>query len=242
MSRIHRVPSAAVGVVIPVHNEEALLPRALDFLGEALAGLPCGIRAQVAIILDDCSDLSEDIAWQWSRSHQAVIVTERAGNVGAARRSGCETILAGWSQVGYEAMWLATTDADSQVPADWLTAQLSASHRGVDFWAGRVMVTDWSAHSEGTKGRWTARYADERDPVHGASLGFSASTYVRLGGFRPLQTGEDRDLYRRAVSRRCRILHDTAAVVETSGRRHGRAPRGFADALRTTVENLAPTA
>jgi hypothetical protein len=148
----------------------------------------------------------------------------------------------GWQQLGYEAVWLATTDADSQVPTNWLTAQLSARRRGVDLWAGRVAVTDWATHGDHTKGSWTASYAAERDPVHGASLGFSAAAYVGLGGFRALPTGEDRDLYRRAVSYRCHILHDTAAIVETSARREGRAPCGFAGALLTTAKNLMPTA
>jgi hypothetical protein len=242
MSRVHSALPLAVGVVLPVHDEEDLLPLALEFLGAALAELPSGIDSRVAIVLDHCRDSSGDIAWRWSRDHQAVIVTERARNVGAARRTGCEILLSGWRELGSESVWLATTDADSQVPADWLTTQLSARRRGVEFWAGRVTVTDWSVHSDRTKGSWTATYADERDPVHGASLGFSGSAYVRLGGFRSLPTGEDRDLYRRAKSRRCRILHDTVAVVETSARRDGRAPRGFARALMTTAEDLAPTA
>jgi glycosyltransferase involved in cell wall biosynthesis len=232
----------AVGVVLPVHDEEELLPTALASVSDALAGLPPQIETRVAVVLDDCSDMSSDIATEWSRRHEAVLVTERARNVGAARRAGCQAILSGWHELRRETIWLATTDADSRVPADWLTAQLTARAGGVDLWAGRVTVTDWSGHHDRTRGRWRAAYAGEHDPVHGASLGVSAATYVSLGGFRPLPTGEDRDLYRRAQARQWNILHDTDAVVETSARREGRAPLGFAHALITMEEDLASTA
>ena len=245
MNRLIAATPSAVGVVLPVHDEEDLLPRALESLGHALDGLPSGIESRVAIVLDNCSDLSGDIAREWARRHQAVLVTEQAGNVGTARRAGCRALFAGWPQLERDALWLATTDSDSRVPADWLTAQLGARRRGAELWAGRVAVADWSSHSDLTRVRWTAAYAAERDPVHGASLGFSASAYVRLGGFRPLPTGEDRDLYHRAQSCRCRIVHDTTAVVVTSARRDGRAPLGFSHVLSTVTgvdEDLASTA
>jgi hypothetical protein len=122
---------------------------------------------------------------------------------------------------------MATTDADSLVPSDWLTVQLQAHVSGVDLWAGRVRVVEESAAVR----RWSETYEAERDPVHGANMGFSATLYRRIGGFGRLRSGEDRDLHRRAVAAGFLIAHDRRAAVTTSSRRRGRAPGGFAGVL-----------
>ena len=91
--------------------------------------------------------------------------------------------------------------------------------------------------------RWMERYEAERDPIHGASLGFSASLYTQLGGFRSLRSGEDRDFHDRAVAAGFRIAYDLRAAVTTSSRRIGRAPDGFASELDTLEqEELEATA
>jgi hypothetical protein len=67
--------------------------------------------------------------------------------------------------------------------------------------------------------------------VHGANLGVRADAYLRAGGWQSLATAEDHDLWNRLLeigSSRRSIGHMT---VLTSGRRIGRAPRGFAGAL-----------
>ncbi len=43
--------------------------------------------------------------------------------------------------------WLATTDADSVVPAHWLMAQLRHTERGARMVAGTVAVQDWQNRS-----------------------------------------------------------------------------------------------
>jgi hypothetical protein len=60
--------------------------------------------------------------------------------------------------------------------------------------------------------------------------------YTELGGFHNLAHGEDRDLYHRAMAAGFRIRHDPHAVVTTSSRRRGRAPRGFAEVLHLTEQ------
>jgi GT2 family glycosyltransferase len=122
---------------------------------------------------------------------------------------------------------MATTDADSRVPTDWLSVQLEAYGSGSDLWAGRVGVSEESAVVR----RWKDNYAAETQPIHGASMGFSALLSERIGGFRPLCSGEDRDFHRRAVAAGFRVTYDLRAAVTTSARRQGRAPRGFAGVL-----------
>jgi glycosyltransferase involved in cell wall biosynthesis len=221
----------AVGIVLPVHNEELLLPRALDALNQATAQLPAEIECRTAVVLDDCSDDSPVIACQWARDGRIEIIQCRSRNVGAARQIGCNALLRAWSGHDPSAIWLATTDADSQVPPEWVEAQLAAQSSGADIWTGRVEVADWSSHQPSTVARWTIDYGREVTPIHGASMGLTARTYIEAGGFRSLVSGEDRHLYRCALALGARAHHDPVVKVVTSARREARAPLGFAHAL-----------
>ena len=234
-----RRTAAAVGVVLPVHDEEKLLPGSLHALEAAVAALPPSVSCRVAVVLDHCGDASSAIAHDWAARFGALVVPQQCGNVGMARRAGCRALLSLWSEEEPARIWLATTDADSRVPQDWLAVQREAYVSGADMWAGRVRVAEESV----TALRWTQRYSTERDPVHGASLGFSASLYTQLGGFGGMRTGEDRDLHHRAVAADFRIAYDLRAAVTTSARRQGRAPEGFAHVLdQVDQEGLGATA
>jgi hypothetical protein len=132
-----------------------------------------------------------------------------------------------WANVDPATVWIATTDADSRVPRDWLTVQLDARNSGADLWAGRVHIAEDSA----IVASWREKYMDESRPIHGANLGFSGALYNHIGGIRHLRSGEDRDLHRRAVAAGFRVIHDRKAAVTTSARPRGRAPDGFASVL-----------
>jgi hypothetical protein len=54
-----------------------------------------------------------------------------------------------------------------------------------------------------------------------------------MGGFATLASGEDVDLMRRFEEGGRRIHRDAGLSVETSARREGRAPRGFAAYLKS---------
>ena len=58
----------AVGIVVPVHNEEQLLHVALDALEHAIANVPTKIECRVAIVLDTCNDASTAIAHRWAKT------------------------------------------------------------------------------------------------------------------------------------------------------------------------------
>jgi hypothetical protein len=218
--------------VLPVHDEEDLLPDALDALEIAIDALSPSISCRVVVVLDRCVDASSVIARSWTARHDGLVVDREFRSVGLARHAGSVALLSPWTHVDRAPVWLATTDADSQVPRDWLTVQLDAYASGADLWAGRVRVAEESA----TVRRWTKRYASEHGPIHGASLGFSASLYEQLGGFRDLRSGEDRDLHARAAAAGYHIRHDRDATVTTSSRRKGRAPGGFASVLDTVAQ------
>ena len=156
-----------------------------------------------------------------------------------ARQAGGRAVLSLWPAEDTAKIWLATTDADSRVPQEWLAVQLQAYSSGADMWAGRVRIAEESAAAL----RWRQRYSAERNPVHGANLGFSATLFTQLGGFGDMPSGEDRDLHHRAVTAGFRIAYDRRAAVTTSSRRKGRAPSGFADVLHEVdKEELGATA
>lgn len=229
----------AVGVVVPVHNEEELLGAALTSLNESfveLRGLGLDLRA--AVILDDCHDASADVVANWDHRLgqvpslvKSLIRTCAANNVGVARGLGCQALLEVWNQIDPSRIWLATTDADSRVPRDWLSAQIAHHESGVDLWSGRVSVEDWSFHSSETSSIWQREYEAEDSPIHGANLGFNANAYLASGGFVSACTGEDRALHR-ALSDWGAVSHNDPTVrVVTSSRRKARAPFGFSFAL-----------
>ena len=72
--------------------------------------------------------------------------------------------------------------------------------------------------------------------VHGANLGIRGSAYLASGGFRSLRTAEDHALLAAATQAGCSVLRASDITVETSARKHGRAPSGFSQLLLT----LAP--
>ena len=205
----------AIGVIVPVHDEEDLLGHALEAIDQAFFRVGGqGIACRSAIVLDDCNDSSATIA---------------------QRRTGSDALLRAWADTDLRHIWLATTDADSRVPYDWLVTQLNAHECGTDLWTGRVVVDDWSHYHQSTARRWSEAYDNEDAPIHGANLGFNALAYVDAGGFTAQATGEDRALYHAIVARGGRTHYDSVVKVVTSGRRHARAPMGFSYAL-TSVE------
>lgn len=225
-----------MGVVLPVHNEDRHLLAALCSVDRAMAQISNkSTECQLVVVLDDCRDRSADVVDHWLACRSAVarvrVIALGARNVGLARRTGCAALLERWSTTPSRDVWLATTDADSEVPSDWLEAQLQARDEGAHVWVGPVEVRCWDDRAEGTADEWGRRYALEHLPVHGANFGVDATMYLRTGGFKPRVTGEDRDLLDRALLHGAVTRVDPSVRVITSGRRQARAPRGFAEAL-----------
>lgn len=213
-----------IGVVVPVHNEEASLEACL--LALRAAALHPGLQGEpvmLVVVLDDCSDRSPDIARRHAPA-QVTCLTIAARNVGVARHAGAELLL------GLGARWLAFTDADSRVAPDWLVAQLALAADAV---CGLVTVDDWSEHPPHVSVRFAARYqrTDNHRHVHGANLGVCSRAYRRAGGFPPHASSEDVALVQRLIALNAQIAWSALPRVVTSARSKGRAPGGFADHL-----------
>jgi glycosyltransferase involved in cell wall biosynthesis len=121
-----------IGILIPVHNEEALLAECLNaaMIAASHPGL-LGEPVQILAVLDSCSDGSAAIA----QAYPVQCLPVHARNVGHARGVGARHLL------NQGVRWISCTDADSRVAPDWLVAQLAL---GTDAVCGTVTVDAWS--------------------------------------------------------------------------------------------------
>lgn len=223
-----------VAVVIPARNEEDSVGAALVSVLAAAARIPP--RAHIVVVCDACDDRTREVAAArlagWGR---ATVMSIDAGSVGAARDAGWRVAAA--AHTGNPAgLWVAGTDADGAVPADWLAHQLELAGSGADVVCGTVSVADWSRHSDDVRRRYLAAY---RTPgggphrhVHGANLGVRGSVLRRLGGVPALAAHEDRALVARAAAAGAHVVATDRIPVATSARTDGRAPEGFSGVLR----------
>ena len=216
-----------IGILIPVHNEEALLGECLEaaLIAANHPGL-LGESVQILVVLDSCSDASAAIAQTFAVQRLEV----QARNVGHVRGVGARHLL------NQGARWISCTDADSRVAPDWLVAQLALNADAV---CGTVTVDTWS---EGFDSVAQIRYlqgyqaCDGHRHIHGANLGISAGAYIRAGGFEPLACHEDVQLVRDLERCGALIAWSHSPQVVTSARLEARAQGGFGDYLKSLVQ------
>ena len=224
-------------VVIPAHNEVALLPGCLRSVLTAALCLP--MPTLIVVVLDARDDGSADLAGGFGADVHFVNINAR--NVGVVRAAGF-AYARSLGGVRDSRAWYATTDADSRVDPDWLLRQTAA---GTDMVLGVVRVAEWQHHPRVVARRYLQGYRSDgpgHDHVHGANLGCRADTYWRVGGFVALQNGEDVELVERFERNGYRIRRDARLSLATSDRHIGRAPGGFADHLLELSRSALPPA
>ncbi len=243
------VSAARLGIVVPARNEEELLPGCLAALRTAVAAPGrSGIPVRVVVVADGCTD--DTVAR--ARDGGAVVLgggRGGRGNVGAARDAGVRWLLADAAAAGVppERLWVATTDADSVVPPDWLVLHETAAASGVDAVVGTVAVGDWAGHRPEVAAAFEATYSAWRSAgpaavhphVHGAHLGVRGSAYLACGGFPAAPVSEDVALVRALERAGAIILRTPASPVLTSARRVPRARGGFGDDIDRMASDLS---
>jgi hypothetical protein len=219
-----------VGVVIPAHDEEVLLPACLSALGAAAAR--AGVPVSVVVVLDACTDGTLEAVRgadpaPFDRLEHIACQTRR---VGAARAAGSRHLIGAHDPAG---LWLATTDADSTVPPDWIARQLAHVRRGARAVIGTVEVADWSQHPPQVEPRYRRLYRarDGHRHVHGANMSMAATAYLAAGGFPAVAAEEDVAMIERQTALREPVVWAADLPVTTSARLHGRAAGGFAGYL-----------
>lgn len=215
----------AIGVIIPAHQEEALLPACLEACQVALRRVRALASTKLVVALDACRDASATIAGE-----HGLAVEHRC--VGRARAAGVDAVLASFGAVPRDRLWLAMTDADSRVPPDWLEHQIALANGGAAAVAGTVLVDDWGDFPARHVTSYEEFYATH-EHVHGTNLGVCADAYLAAGGFAPIATGEDVALWNALVATGAPLARTRAIPVVTSSRLAARAPDGFASFLRS---------
>lgn len=234
-----------VAVVIPVHNEEPHLARALAAVSAAADALQYSkpdTDIAIVVVLDACTDGSGAVAAHFAAvDRRFTLLPVAFRSVGRSRRAGINLLLAGplpdragEGRAGArrprtaESIWLANTDADSCVPENWLLRQVELADRGADAVLGTVEPDPAGMDGELLR-RWHARHplGEDHPHVYGANFGVRASAYIRAGGFPRQRSHEDRVLAARLRRHGYRITSTDTVRVVTSGRTEARAPQGF---------------
>ncbi|MBO9534750.1 MAG: glycosyltransferase family 2 protein [Solirubrobacteraceae bacterium] len=232
-----------IWVVVPARDEALALPHAIEALGRASgeAGGPVHLVIVEDASVDATGAIARGAVAAW-RHGEACVIDGPGVGVGWARRAGLDRAVIGALAAGEHDALIATTDADSRVPVNWvarLRACAAAGHAAI---AGDVVLdprTDARLVAARAR-RLERRLRDVRlrhpDAEHPHFAGANLACSVRLlASLAPLPAPfalEDDALGALLERRGVPILRDASFPVTTSGRLDGRAGAGLSQALR----------
>ncbi|MBC7633656.1 glycosyltransferase [Aeromicrobium sp.] len=220
-------------VVIPAHNEESNIARALAGVRRAIVPLARSVDVEVVVVVNGGIDRTAEIV----RQEGAHLLVSDIADVGAARSTGCRWALLRFAS-RLDRLWIATTDADSLVPRHWLAEHLGAAEGGADVVLGTVVL---APHEARRHRGWAETYAQDaarrrhHGHVHGANMGIRARRYLEVGGFRAMAAREDVDLVERLRSASARIAWLSHVPVLTSARHDNRVVAGVGNDLAASM-------
>ena len=241
-------------VAIPAKNEAELIYACLTSL--ARQSEPAD---DIVVLVNNTTDLTAEIARSLvsslkSRLHvHEITVTPDFANAGAMRRLAMDKAA---DMAGTQGAIL-TTDADGQLPFDWVARNLGWLRAGYDAVCGRAVIDpadetlipvhllqdDWAETQYTALLDEIDHWVDPRSwdpwPRHthrsGASIAVRSAVYAAVGGLPHVSHSEDRGFVARLEQRDCKIRHDTEITVTVSGRHSGRARGGMAEAIARRV-------
>ena len=242
----HAMHAAPCVVCVPAKLEAKRLPAMLAAMAVAFRSLE-PMRGALVVALDGNGDSSEAIL-QAARAdfpvdiHIVNLPPHDVPHAGRVRRAAMER---GARLFPLEHTILLTTDADTQVDRDWISAT-RALMQTRDFVCGDIWRDDENGrimraphehyyHDLHRVRRSLDPVAFDADDPHpqnfGASLAIRRDAYVTIGGCPDVPSNEDVILTRRARQYGFRVVQDRSVRVLTSSRRKGRAKGGLAEAL-----------
>lgn len=227
-------PPWRVAVVVPARDEAAVLGGCLAAVARAASRVrPAPVH--VIVVADRCRDGTVAVAAEALAGTDAAVVRSDAGNVGVARGVGVATARRLVPHGDARHLWIATTDADSRVPPDWLRSHITAAAAGWRAVVGGIDVDDWGPRDRhlgaGLVRHRQRQAAAGSRPVHGANLGVAAAALDAVGGVPPQVLSEDAALVRVLEAAGIPVLWAPRLVVRTSARRSPRVPGGFSSLL-----------
>lgn len=233
----------AIGVAVPARDEVTTIGACLGSIADAAAETP--VPLVVVVAADSCTDDTAETASRAGaeRGLDLDVLTCRSGSAGLARKMAAGHLIERLraSGVSPASTWIACTDADTTVPADWLARQVAWATLGFDAVAGLVDLPLAAPPELRAAFHEAVRAVGHRHGhphVHAANLGIRLSALVAAGGFPDVELGEDHALWGRLARSHARILGATDTTVVTSGRLVGRATGGFAAFLTELSEGL----
>ncbi len=226
-----RTHISRIAVVVPARDEAQLLPATLTALGVATAHFAImnpHVVVSIIVVLDSTTDGSKELLHCYPEVH---VVSVDVGRVGAARNAGVAAARALQGKAPGE-LWIANTDADTEVPKHWLQRQFELAVAGADVVVGSA-VPKQDDVSTSVMLRWLEfhQLGEGHPHIYGANLGFRADVFAALCGFRDQGLHEDRDFVGQSRALGYRVVATDTCRVSTSGRLRGRASGGFADFL-----------
>jgi hypothetical protein len=230
--------AAAVDLVValPAHNESAMIADCLRSVGRAVrdaqqSGLVGRARIAVAAhrCTDDTADRARAVLADWPEVEPLLVLDNDAVAVGTVRTRLIERAA---EAAPSDSAWVFSTDADTVVPADWITATLrraEAAH--ADLVLGLADLGDWPVDRAAA-----AAYeeiiadglvADGHRHAYAANLAIRLSAFRAVGGFPGLPHGEEHGLAAACRAAGFNVLSTLYPRVQTSARMPGRAPDGL---------------
>lgn len=232
----------AIGVVVPAHDEESTIGGCLSALADAL--LEVRLPAALCVVADRCTDATISVVADVLPEATIRVVDTRT-TLGCLRDLGMRDVLTALAGHDPADVWLLGTDADTRVAPDWVRNQLAHAEAGADAVTGLVDLLDAPHLTASLRTRYAEVVAaglwpESHDHVHGANFGVRASAFSAVGGYRPLDTGEDRDLWFRLRDAGFSVRQPLDLHVRTSSRLIGRARGGLADMLAGLASTRRP--
>lgn len=238
-------PALRLCVVVPARNEEELIGSCLRSLAEQ-KGVSYE-EYEVLLVLDDCTDGTEMRARDVAASYPALrlhFLDSLGMGSGHARRVGMDGACDRLHAVGRPHALIASTDADTVVAPDWISAQLVAAEGGARAIGGRIELADdgtvpkelleWHVSRGGERHRGLLSNSDgfggrtEHWQFSGASMALTGEVYRMVGGLEPNDVLEDEQLERVLRRHGVPIERLLSVRVATSARLVGRAKQGLA--------------
>ncbi len=260
--------SCRVCVIIPVRNEAENLPAVISALAQQIDENGERIAPdcyEVLVLANNCSDDTVAIAHSLSRRYPnlqlhtiEVSLPKAQAFVGKARQMVMHEAYRRFSMIGLKNRIIASTDGDTEVSPNWISALIKEFDKGIDAVGGRI-ITRRSATPGINTGislyylrRLAHTYLSSQlecllDPqTHdcwprhfqycGANMAVSAQMYGKVGGMPLVKDEEDVALYCRLKQADAKIRHSLSVRVLTSARRTGRATGGLAELLEELAE------
>ncbi len=257
-------------VAIPAKDEAEKLPACLLALARQIddQGLALGPGVfDVVVFANNCDDDSAEVARQAAigAPFGLRVVESRLpkaqSHAGGARRKAMDLAEAWLQELGAFDGVILTTDADSQVSPNWISANLDAFAQGVDAVLGRISLDEDGERlppALHARGKLESVYEDlltevfalidpqpgnpwpHHSTISGASVAVTREAYLRAGRLPRVPLGEDKALVSALQRQDARIRFAPEVTVVTSARIAGRAPGGVADTLRLRSDD--PTA